>query len=410
MIRAVVVACLSGLTLSCALDRPQNAERPKLVPVQPQQQDGSAGAATTPPATQEPSTVVRMSLPSADSIFLSKCASYAEQSSLLPSNLLFLVDRSGSMRCNPPPITSSEECEMNEVRAEMALPSKWDLTRRAVLTTMSTLSNTNALGISYFSNDNRCGVSSLPNVPVAPNSVAQREVIASSLAGISPNGSTPLVGATLLAYKYLHKSALSGLISGNSYVILITDGEQSENCSDPAYCNDAQACSELLIQQAAMAAHADVNIRTFVVGVPGSERGATALSRLAKAGGTAPKDCDPEVDSCHFDISRETDLEAALGEALRNIAGQTFTCELGLPQTDAGTVDLARLNVVFTPHEGPVQVIPQDLAPCDAGSQGWQFNPTQQLVHLCGRSCNIVRGDRGGRIDVVLGCPVIGPD
>lgn len=409
MKRALWAAVLCGLTLSCALDHPQNADRPKVVTVPAQ--DATAGAAVTPPEADAAASVVRTTLPSADTILLSKCAIRTEQSSLLPSNLLFLVDRSGSMRCNPPPTTSSEECEMNEARADVMLPSKWELTRRAVLTTMSTLSNTNALGISYFSNDNRCGVSSLPSVPIAANTVPQREVIASSIAGITPNGSTPLVGATLLAYKYLHKSAVDGLISGNSYVVLITDGEQSENCSDPAYCDNAQECSELLIQQAEVAAHADVNIRTFVVGVPGSERGSTVLSRLAVAGGTAPKDCNPETDSCHFDISRTTDLEAALGEALRMIAGQTFTCELGLPRTDAGVVDLSRVNVVFTPHEGPLQVIPQDLSTaCERGAQGWQFDASQQLVQLCGRSCSLVRGDRGGRIDVVLGCPVIGPD
>ena len=335
-----------------------------------------------------------------------------EQSSLLPSNLLFLVDRSGSMRCNPPPTTSSEDCEMNETRLDTMMASKWELTRRAVLTTMATLSNTNALGISYFSNDSRCGVSSVPNVVVAANTVAQREVIASSFAGITPNGSTPLVGATVLAYKYLHQTALQGGISGNSYVVLITDGEQSENCSDPSYCDDAASCSELLIQQAAIAAQPDVNIRTFVVGVPGSERGSTVLSRLAKAGDTAPKDCDPETDSCHFDISREDNLEAALQQALQKIAGATYTCELELPKVQGGgAVDLSRVNVVFTPHEGPVQVIPQDLkAPCGRGAQGWQFDPAQGLLHLCGVSCSTVRGDRGGRIDVVLGCPVIGPD
>jgi hypothetical protein len=410
MKRVVLAACLAELALGCALDGPRNAVRP--TPMLQQPVSDGAGGAPLPPPSDQPSTVIRNSTPSADSILRGSCATSSEQASLLPSNLLFLVDRSGSMRCNPPPTTSSEECEMNEMRVDETQSSKWELTRRALLTTMSTLSNTNALGISYFSNDSRCGVSSVPNVPVAPNTVAQREVIASSFAGITPNGSTPLVGATLLAYKYLHRSALAGGISGNSYVVLITDGEQSEACSDPMYCDDAQACSELAIEQAEVAARADVNIRTFVVGVPGSELGSTVLSRLAVAGGTAPKDCDPEVDSCHFDISRESDLEGALQQALRAIGGQTFTCELGLPKPAPGTtLDLTRLNVVFTPHEGPVQVIPQDLsAPCNEVTQGWQYDEAQQVLHLCGRSCSNVRGDRGGRIDVVLGCPVVGPD
>jgi hypothetical protein len=407
MKRAWAAACVCQLALGCAIGGPRNVERTKTAVQQPE-----AGSDAVPDEAAAPSsTVIPSSQLNADALLLGSCAKYNETSSLLPSNLLFLVDRSGSMKCNPPPTTSSEDCEMNELRADEAQPSKWELTRRAVLTTMSTLSNTNAMGISYFSNDSRCGVSSLPNVPVAPNSVAQREVIASSFAGITPNGSTPLVGATLLAYKYLHQSLNKGGLSGNSYVVLITDGEQSESCSDPAFCNDAQACSELLIQKAAVAAQADVNIRTFVVGVPGSERGSTVLSRLAKAGGTAAKNCDPLTDSCHFDISREDNLEAALQRALQSVAGQAFTCELELPKPkDMSPVDLALVNVVFTPHTGPALVIPQDLSPCEEGSQGWQYDASKQLIRLCGRSCSTVRSDRGGRIDVVLGCPVRGPD
>jgi hypothetical protein len=415
MTHRLLAAGLSLAAVSCALDSPKNAVRPMLVaaPQRAASQAGASAVAPPPASTSEPSTVIRNAPPSADSILRSSCATKTEQSSLLPSNLLFLVDRSGSMSCNPPPITTSDECETNELRADVSMPSKWELTRRAVLTTMTTLSNTNALGISYFSNDSRCGVSSVPNVPLSPNSVAQRDVIASSFAGITPSGSTPLVGATLLAYKYLHQNLAAGLITGNSYVVLITDGEQSESCSDPMFCSDAQACSQLLVEQAAVAARPDVNIRTFVVGVPGSERGSTVLSRLAKAGGTALKDCDPEGEtSCHFDISQETDLESALQQSLQKIAGQTFTCELEPPKLEPGVaLDLTRLNVVFTPHQGPVQVIPQDLtAPCDGGAQGWQFDEGLKLLHLCGQSCNAVRGDRGGRIDVVLGCPVVGPD
>lgn len=412
MKRALLTFGLCQYALACAIGGPHNAEPPP--PAQSRPEELPLGVDPTAMAQSSDTApgLVPSSPLSADALLLGSCATHAEPSSLLPSNLLFLVDRSGSMKCNPPPTTSSEDCEQNEERVDGNLPTKWELTRRAVLTTMGTLSNSNAMGISYFSNDSRCGVSSLPNVPVATNTVAQREVIASSFAGISPNGSTPLVGAALLAYKYLHNSLSQGGLSGNSYVVLITDGEQSETCSDPNFCDDAQACSELLIQQAATAAQADVNIRTFVVGVPGSERGSTVLSRLAKAGGTAAKDCDPLTDSCHFDISREADLVTALQRSLQSIAGQTFTCELELPKpSDSSVVDLSLVNVVFTPHAGPAQVIPQDLsAPCEDGSQGWQYDASQQQIRLCGRSCSTVRTDRGGRIDVVLGCPVRGPD
>jgi hypothetical protein len=84
---------------------------------------------------------------------------------------------------------------------------------------------------------------------------------------------------------------------------------------------------------------------------------------------------------------------------------------LPLPEPDAGPLDLTRLNVVFTPHTGPARVLVQDThAPCDGGADGWQYSPALDQIRLCGKTCATVRNDSGGRIDVVLGCPVIGPD
>jgi hypothetical protein len=232
----------------------------------------------------------------------------------------------------------------------------------------------------------------------------------STLSLTPPTGPTPLVGATLLAYDYLHTSALNGVVSGNSYVVLITDGQQSDACSDMKQCNNAEECSELLIRKAAIASGPGVNIRTFVIGVPGSEVGRTMLSRLAKAGNTAPSNCVLEQGNCYFDVTRDVDLSSALQGALQKIAGQTLTCELEVPPHE-GALDVSLLNVVFTPHEGRVRVIPVSSSlPCDSGADGWQYDTTKQLIRLCGNSCTSVRNDRGGRIDVVLGCPVIGPD
>jgi hypothetical protein len=219
------------------------------------------------------------------------------------------------------------------------------------------------------------------------------------------------VGATLLAYKYLLSAAQSGAITGNSYVVLITDGEQSEMCSDMSVCSGAQSCSELLIAEAMRAASPEINIRTFVIGVPGSEHGASVLSRLARAGGTAAANCVPEQGNCHFDVTRDADLASALSRSLQSITGQALTCEFDVLKDGAGSVDLTRLNVVYTPHSGAARVIPQDLtAPCDRGADGWQYDTEKKLIRLCGNTCAAVRNDRGASVTVVLGCPVIGPD
>jgi hypothetical protein len=239
----------------------------------------------------------------------------------------------------------------------------------------------------------------------------QLNALQASLAGIQPAGSTPLVGATLLAYKYLQSAAQSGVITGNSYVVVITDGEQSERCYDMALCSNASSCGELLIQEGARAANPDINIRTFVMGVPGSEHGRTMLSRLARAGGTAASNCVPEQGDCHFDVTRDPDLQTGLANALQTITGRALTCYFDVPKDAPGGADPTRLNVVYTPHEASARVIPQDMsAPCDRGADGWQFDTEKQQIRLCGNTCTAVLNDRGANVTVVLGCPVIGPD
>jgi hypothetical protein len=418
--RAPACACYAALSMStslllasaCALEAPVNAARPELISTTPPSRAGSGGTGGTGGAAAAGSNaiVVRSAL-NPQLLLNDSCKRTSFVRDLMPTNLLFVVDRSGSMVCNPPPITSSEKCEAEGVRVDPNSPSKWQLTSSALAAAINGLPDTSTVGVSFFSNDNQCGVSSIPNVPIGKAVKPQLSAIQGSLAGITPSGATPLVGATLLAYRYLQSAAESGAITGNSYVVVITDGEQSDKCSDTSFCKDAADCSDLLIREGARASNPDINIRTFVIGVPGSEHGRTVLSRLARAGGTAFSSCEPEQGDCHFDVTREPNLSSALTNALQTIAGRALTCTFDVPKDGPNGADLTRLNVVYTPHEGAARVIPQDLsAPCDRGADGWQFDPETQLIRLCGNTCTAVLNDRGANVTVVLGCPVIGPD
>ena len=106
------------------------------------------------------------------------------------------------------------------------------------------------------------------------------------------------------------------------------------------------------------------NIRTFVIGAPGSETARALLSELAYLGGTATTaDCaygggDPAVGDCHFDLTSSgggadagadggagTDFAAALADALKAIAAQAVvTCQYDVPT--GGRVD--RSGVIIT--------------------------------------------------------------
>jgi hypothetical protein len=327
--------------------------------------------------------------------------------------LLFVLDRSGSMSCNPPPLTASPACEADPQRAALDQPSKWEITRDALKAAMSALPASTRVGISYFSTDDRCGVTSSPSVPIQSLAAAQLEVLGRSLDATQPGGGTPLVGATILAYKHLHELALRGESAGNAFVVLLTDGEQSEQCGNPARCESAEQCTELLLrEEVPKAAGPGADIRTFVIGAPGSEPARAVLSEMAVRGRTAAEGCDPSSAACHFDMTQESDFSNALTGALSAISGETSRCELPLPEpeADAGALDLTQINVVFTPSSGRGRVVPQDnRMGCDAGANGWQFSADGTSIRLCGGACREVRSEPEARLDVVLGCPVQGP-
>ena len=340
------------------------------------------------------------------------CPKETQETSLLPSNVLFVVDRSLSMACNPPPITTTQQCENSPIRTVPALPSKWQITRTALETAIDELSSNTTVGLSYFSNDDSCGVHAIPSVTMAPLDPGQRAALVASLKAVEPAGATPLVGATILAYQHLHNLALSGAIEGNKFVVLLTDGDQSTECIDPDRCSSKDECTELLLDvEAPKAAAPGVNIKTFVIGAPGSERASGTLSRLATAGGTALPGCNVDDGDCHFDMTATDDFNASLSDALSLIIGAATPCEIAVP-TATGDVEVDRdfVNVIYSPGDGSdPRLIVADGGPCDADANGWQYTAQGAKIRLCGAICAEVQSDDNARVDVVLGCKTMGP-
>src|SRR5262245_1587557 len=56
-----------------------------------------------------------------------------------PQNILFLIDRSGSMQCNPPPITDSRACERLPATQDPTMPSKLQIVEMALSTAFNQL-------------------------------------------------------------------------------------------------------------------------------------------------------------------------------------------------------------------------------------------------------------------------------
>lgn len=362
------------------------------------------------------------------------CATTTHQAEQIPANLLFVVDRSGSMSCCPPPITDSATCESFPRKADCQ-SSKWDVTRNAlrdVIGQLRALGNVSA-GMTVFPRDDQCAVATAPDIDVSPLDDAQVALIDDFLdSGVSPSGSTPLVGATTLSYAYLQSAFGDRLLRENTFVVVVTDG--AERCAEDQI--------DVLFDTNVVAARR-IHIRTFVIGAPGSEGARDMLSELAFQGGTArqpdcvhsrheqatavadagpqpeggsasPDGALPAADSgtsagyCHFDMTESADFGAELREALDEISqSRELSCEFDVPTNPTGGgVDLDKVNVSFTPRAGsPEHVLRDDTKACDGGAEGWQYAENETKIVLCGEICDRVRADRHARIEIVLGCP-----
>jgi hypothetical protein len=319
--------------------------------------------------------------------------------SLRPTNILFLIDRSSSMNCNLPPATSSEACERSPAKAVANAPSKWEVVRVALDAAIAALPGAARAGITYFSNDDMCGVQSKPSVPIRELERDQRAALENSLANVQPRGGTPIVGGLILAYKHFNPDQTPDVPNGNRFVVLLTDGQ--EGCA-------ADQTARLL--ETELPKSRTAGISTFVIGVPGSEINRGFLSRVAFEGGTqSSPECDHTADdpsrgNCHFDMTRDTDLAAGLSHELAAIGGEALRCEFDVPQPANGEeLDHDSVNIVYADRAGGAErVVPQDASgPCDQAN-GWRYNADKTKIVLCGAACDTVRS--AANIRIALGC------
>jgi hypothetical protein len=328
------------------------------------------------------------------------CASATVTAKRAPANILFIVDRSGSMNCNPPPITTSAACEQAPTTADGTKPTKWSVTKDALKAAIAAMPAADSAGLTYFNVDNDCAVQATPNVPVKPINAQQLQLLGQSLDNVTPEGLTPIVGGVTLGYQHLHTNTFVG----RKYLVLLTDGQET--------CAGDQKAGFLSTTVPNAAA---VGIRTFVIGAPGSEPSRGFLSQIAYTGLTArTTTCNhannpPDVGDCHFDLTGAgLNLATELNAALDAISKEALACEYDVPAADGGTIDYGRVNVVHTPAGGQPQPIPQDASKSCLNADGWQYSADRSRIILCGPACAKVKADtQGGSVSIQLGCQTI---
>lgn len=344
-------------------------------------------------------------------LVFSGCAAVAVEANEVPTNLLFILDSSGSMNCVPPNGDAAEAklCK-TDPRKRGDGPSKWEVTYSALASALEPLASRDNLNVavsSFPQFGTRCEVESEPEVSFSGLDEGHLDDATAFLEGVTPDGETPIAGATILGYAAVANGLREAKIRGNAYVVLLTDGE--ETCKP----------SELpkLLEQDAPMARNGFGIRTFVIGAPGSEDARLFLSQLAHAGGTdAYAGCnytdDEAAADCHFDMTASTDFEKDLARVLDQITKtKVLNCEFDVPRNPSGgAVDLNKVNVTLvesgdggaarTPigqHEGA-------LGSCVDKEDGWTYSEDRQRILVCGSDCETVKASVDAQVQIVLGC------
>jgi hypothetical protein len=223
----------------------------------------------------------------------------------------------------------------------------------------------------------------------------------------TPTGGTPVA------------LALNGLLAQlgnrgpNTFLFLVTDG--GPNCNEAVPCGpetcipnieqvsigdgvncdaDINCCDDRLFGREncldsdaslqAVTALAGAGVRTFVIGMPGTEAYATLLDQLAQAGGM------PRAESPYYYRVGDAEALSATVSQLGVTVAMSCTIELESPPPDPDRVNLFFDN----------QLIPSD--PVD----GWVFTDAK-TVQVVGPACDLLEAGQVLQADLIAGCPIV---
>ena len=407
----VSLVAVPGLLVACG-SAPEATESPREVPTET---GAGGGDATTTAATTAAATTGAGGeggggpevCPAATGVYEPEPA---------PSNVLFLLDRSGSMHLR---IDESN--------------TRWLAMKAGLFTLLDGMDSSVNAGIEMFPRGDapidccvitesnvidcggcaagelpgpeaRCDASwyTTPPVPVSSLDAEQRATMKDfvSTADTQFYWGTPLAPALEGAVA----SQIDALAPGVTSVILLTDGNPTscDTPEDPG-ANDVQR----VIDAAAAGLAAPNPVRTFVVGVVDGDNAANGaseanISRVAAAGGTARYEGCEAADDCAYPVNVDN-FHDELAHALDDIARKAFGCSFELPEVEGGAPDYDAVNITLT-AEGATTTVPRDTGHTD----GWDYLPGNEQIQLYGAACDVLREDASAKIEVVVGCTTIG--
>lgn len=337
------------------------------------------------------------------------CAGWRSEPESLPSVLELVVDTSLSMLQAPNGMGGPG----GPGGPGGGGPSKWEITRDALLEAIAELPDTLPVGLFFYPNmenqasDEPRSLDACVNVdegiPVDVLDADHRARIQQAFERTQPNGWTPTHGAYRHALETFLKPAQ---FPGQKFMLLITDGAPTLtiDCVSAdggfGFGGPAPVDSDPIVDEVAAAREAGV--RTFLIGSPGSEDGRPWMSRAAIQGATAAAGCRANGPPyCHMDMTTAPDFSQALRAGLAEITGAIVSCAYDLPEPPSGkTIDPNLVNLIVTTGDGEIQLVrPDENGDC---TEGWQW--VGERVVLCDQTCDRVQSDPSAQLELLFGC------
>jgi hypothetical protein len=332
--------------------------------------------------------------------------------------MLLVVDESGSMK--KPPTTGAA--------------SKWSIMGQALSQALTKVQNEINFGLLLYpykegginpdsdSISESCAVpgeaSAAVNIPIGSGATAVQQII-QKVQSQSPAGGTPTAEALARAYDY-YATGGGRALPGTRWVLLATDGGPNcntaltceadrctanldNNCASGNCCKDyGHICLDDLATTSAIAKLASIGVKTFVVGIPGSEAYASSLNTFATAGKMPNNGANGEK---YYPVSAATALDD-LTKAFEAITSKLVTtCDIPLSATPQ--VGVEKINVAIDCKlQPPLQ---GGMAPDASDADGFYIDYTTEPAHLklVGLPCDSLTATGAHQVDVIAGCQSI---
>jgi len=295
------------------------------------------------------------------------CVTTSAEANRIPLDMIFLIDRSGSMA-----------------------GVKWTGTTKALTTFFNDPASLGiGAGMVYFpaQKPDQCNVQNYAVLDVPIGLLPTNAFALTNSIPFSPlGGGTPtysgLKGSLMAATAYQDSHPTHKVV-----LVVATDG-------DPAGCLPTDID---LIADLAKSALDYNGVRTYVIGAAGST--ITNLNKIAAAGGT----------TAAYDITQNIDDFSA---KIASIREQAVGCDFEIPPAPNGQkLEPDEVNFTYTPKGlGNPKILPRadDLADCN-NQAGWYYdsNLSPTKILLCPASCSTVQADSSAKVSVLFGCSSI---